>query len=352
MSITLASTGFDSTIRLWSVTDHTEEHKFHIQGKSQINCLALSEEQDFLVAGGASAIYKIMLYEYDKAIETFQHHSGNVTDVKFYPRSQFVISSSEDGTVKFWNFQDRTIPTTFDLQTPVNCVCVLPVYGIVVAGTSDGRIHIINLKSSEVSHVINVKLGVSVQSISATSDGVLVFVGMRDGEVLVFSTISQEDEHFLPYISIPTHQRKDESDMLPLLMKPRIPTPDIDVCDSGWILHTRFKPHKKYLLKVCVCPLNMYFATASADCTAKVYNILDGLKPVNTFVGHRDWVFDVEFNSNSEFIVTGSSDCCVNVYDLESDTAILSFQGHEKPVTSIIINDVTAEEEDSDTESF
>ena len=77
-------------------------------------------------------------------------------------------------------------------------------------------------------------------------------------------------------------------------------------------------PHNTYLLQIW----------DASDCSLKC-----------TLTQHEKWVWDCAFSADPNFLVTGSSDKHVLLWDLSRGEVVRSYTGHTKAVTAIAIND-------------
>lgn len=87
--------------------------------------------------------------------------------------------------------------------------------------------------------------------------------------------------------------------------------------------------------------------SGSIDRTARVWNFRD--KSVSTLRGHTDWVNAVRIDTYSRTIFTGSDDCTIKLWDLDSKRCIRTFEGHVGQVQQVVLlpPDFDVEEDDS-----
>lgn len=123
------------------------------------------------------------------------------------------------------------------------------------------------------------------------------------------------------------------------------------------LLH-RYKAHSRYILKCLISPdvkyfifytsspnLNRQVCTASADHTVKLWDIssLDQnnreVPLTDTLEGHKRWVWDCSYSSDSAYLVTASSDFTAKLWDLSKSEVIKEYRGHQKAVVCIALND-------------
>lgn len=65
-------------------------------------------------------------------------------------------------------------------------------------------------------------------------------------------------------------------------------------------------------------------------------------KQEHTFSGHTKWVWDFQFSSDSNFLVTGSSDSTARSWNLALGDTIVNFNGHHKAIISVALCDTSA----------
>lgn len=109
-------------------------------------------------------------------------------------------------------------------------------------------------------------------------------------------------------------------------------------------------------------------ATASADHTVKIWNVKDfclsktlagtighsnpSPPPTPLFwyllicclIDHSRWVWDCTFSSQSNYLITASSDNSAKLWDLATGSVVRHFAGHRKAVSCVALSD-----SDSDT---
>ena len=90
---------------------------------------------------------------------------------------------------------------------------------------------------------------------------------------------------------------------------------------SGRIYQVNFSPNGKFLV------------TASADRTAKIWEIPSG-RLVNTLQGNHGHVFSAAFSPNSRRVVTASKDNTAQIWQVSSGNQIQELSGHTKEVLS------------------
>jgi WD40 repeat protein len=55
---------------------------------------------------------------------------------------------------------------------------------------------------------------------------------------------------------------------------------------------------------------------------------------------HSKWVWDIAFSSDGDFLVSGSSDSTMMLWDLKKFEDIKTYTGHQKSIVTISFNDI------------
>jgi WD40 repeat protein/DNA-binding SARP family transcriptional activator len=75
-------------------------------------------------------------------------------------------------------------------------------------------------------------------------------------------------------------------------------------------------------------------ATGDATGEVKIWNVAEG-KPLQTCMGHSDWIWSVAFSPDSKTLVSGSSDRTVKLWNVHTGQCRRTLQGHTRQVWSV-----------------
>ena len=175
--LTLYAAGYDHTIRFWEalsgICSRTIQHS-----DSQVNRLCISPDKRWLAAAGH---HEVKLYDIRSTnpnhVLKFEGHNGNVTGVAFHCEGKWLVTSSEDGTVKIWDTRSGSIQRNYSHGSPVNDVVIHPNQGELVSCDRGGNVRIWDLGENKCTHQLIPEEDVSVASVTVASDGTLLCAG-------------------------------------------------------------------------------------------------------------------------------------------------------------------------------
>ncbi|KAL9604090.1 MAG: hypothetical protein Q9179_001979 [Wetmoreana sp. 5 TL-2023] len=321
MSVILCTAGYDHTIRFWEalsgICSRTIQHS-----DSQVNRLCISPDKKWLAAAGNQ---NVKLYDIRSTnpspVLTFDGHSGNVTGVAFHCEGKWMVTSSEDGTVKIWDTRSATIQRNYNHNHPVNDVVIHPNQGELIACDRGGDVRVWDLGENKCTHQLIPEEDVSVASVTVASDGSLLCAGNNLGNVYLWQM----------------KQNRDVTSLIPI---------------------TSFQAHNAYVTRVLLSPDVRHLATCSADHNARIWAIdpdtphnikgneivpLDrapGTLPLETSLeSHQRWVWDCAFSADSAYLVTACSDHYARLWELNTQTVIRQYNGHHRGAVCVALND-------------
>lgn len=303
MSVILASSGYDRTIKFWEalsgICSRTIQH-----GDGQVNRMAITPDKRYLACAG---VHTVRMYDIRTAnpnpTMTFEGHVGNVTAVAIQADGKWMVTSSEDGTVKVWDMRAPTVQRDYNHKCAVNNVVIHPNQGELISCDDDGNVRIWDLGENTCTHQLIPENDVPVRSVSVASDGTMLVAGNNKGNCYVWKMVNS----------------KDVTSLHPI---------------------TRFKAHSKYITKVLLSPDVKHLATCSADHTARIWSADNNFSLETVLQGHQRWVWDCAFSADSAYLVTACSDHYVRLWELASGQIIRQYNGHHKGAIAVALNDI------------
>lgn len=317
----LASAGEDCVIHVWRVTE--QERKDVVEENDNcspfvgspetvgaLTCVQANhweKKRRAKLAGGrkSAGLDQVSMPEQvfalsDKPVCTFRGHLNDVLDLS-WSKSQCLLSSSMDKTVKLWHMSRKSCVKTFSHSDYVTCIQFNPVDDrFFISGSLDEKVRIWNIPDRQI--VDWNDLHEMITAACYTPDGQGALVGSHKGSCHLFHT-SENKLHQKSQIDLQNKKRKSSSKKI-----------------TGF----QFAPGSSSEVLV-----------TSADSRIRV---IDGAKLVHKFKGFRNTSSQMTacLTSNGKFVICASEDSYVHVwrYDTESrharsNGAVTSAQSHE-----------------------
>ena len=269
--VILATAGYDHTIRFWQahsgICHRTVQHP-----DSQVNDLEITTDRKLIAAAGYQ---HIRMYDLNSTnpipVINYDGISKNVTAVGFHEEGKWMFTGGEDSSARIWDLRSRNLQCQriFQVNAPVNCVCLHPNQGELFVGDQSGAIHIWDLKTDHNEQLVP-EPEASIQSLCIDPKGTMMAAVNNKGNCYIWSL---------------TGGRAEESTQL----------------------HPKHKlsAHKKYALKCRFSPDSTLLATTSADGTVRIWKTVDFTMLTELKETSQRWVWDCAFSGDSQYIITG-----------------------------------------------
>uniref|UniRef100_A0A4W3HNV4 Target of rapamycin complex subunit lst8 n=1 Tax=Callorhinchus milii TaxID=7868 RepID=A0A4W3HNV4_CALMI len=284
--VILATAGYDHTVRFWQahsgICTRTVQHQ-----DSQVNSLEITPDRSMIAAAGYQ---HIRMYDLNSnnpnPVINYDGVSKNITSVGFHEDGRWMYTGGEDCMARIWDLRSRNLQCQriFQVNAPINCVCLHPNQAELIVGDQSGAIHIWDLKTDHNEQLIP-EPDVSVNAVHIDPDASYM--------AAVNSSVS------------------------------------------------RFEETKQQL-----CIWVKLLATCSADQTCKIWRTSNfslmtelSIKSNNPGETSRGWMWDCAFSGDSQYIVTASSDNLARLWCVETGEIKREYSGHQKAVVCLAFND-------------
>ncbi|KAF9341836.1 TOR complex subunit lst8 [Linnemannia elongata] len=301
--VILVTAAYDHVIRFWDATNTTCLRTIQ-HPDAQVNKLCISPDKQYLAAASNP---HVRLYDINSGhpnpVVSFKGHTSNVTAVAFHCEGKWMVTASEDHTVKIWDIRCPDAQRIFDHKAPVNDVVIHPNQGELISCDQNGSIKLWDIGESSCTRELVPEEDIPVRSVTVANDGSSLIAANNTGNCYVWKM---------------THSR-DFTDFQPI---------------------TKFAAHEKYITKCVLSPDVKHLATCSADSTVKIWKTDNySFELETTLVGHERWVWDCAFSADSEYLVTASSDKTARLWNLSSGNTVKHYDGHQKACVCVALND-------------
>ncbi|KAB8670402.1 hypothetical protein FH972_026315 [Carpinus fangiana] len=356
--------GYDHTIRFWEalsgICQRTIQHP-----DSQINRLCISPDKKYLAAAGH---HTVKLFEVKgsnpQPVLTFEGHTNNITGVAFHCEAKWMVTSSEDGTVKIWDTKTATVQRDYKHGSPVNDVVIHPNQGELISCDRGGSVRIWDLSENKCSHQLVPEEDISVASVTVASDGSLLCAGNNLGNVYVWRLLQTlETTTLVPVCKFGAHGTY----ITRVLLSPDIkhlatcsadhttriwsvdtsrPSPFASASTSSLSSNTSNAPGKAQIANPTSHQRNDRALTAGPPSSTPGGAPGGGTAPEPgafplemTLAQHQRWVWDCAFSADSQYLVTSCSDHYARLWDLSNQQIIRQYNGHHRGAVCVALND-------------
>ncbi|PSB02650.1 nSTAND1 domain-containing NTPase [Merismopedia glauca] len=295
----ILSAGGDAAIRLWSV-DGSLLATFlgHTRG---INSVSFSPVGATMPSGigqsiiSASDDQTVRIWHWGEVVPTsLVGHESDIVGLNFSPDGQTLASSSQDGTVKLWNWQTKTLLNTLRGHTSwLTSVSFSPDGQTLVSASADKTMkvwtsagNLLQTLSGHQGWVISANFSpIGLNLVSGSADGTIK-LWERPANTSLFAS--------QPKATLTGH--------------------------TGWVTSVSFSPDAQLI------------ASASADKTVKIWNLKGEL--IHTLEKHLASVWDVSFSPDGQLLGSASQDGTINLWQ-SNGTWLKTLEGHENEVNTL-----------------
>ena len=250
-------------------------------------------------------------------LASFEGHTNNVTAIAWHYDAKWLVSSSEDGTLRIWDTRTSRAQRVYDHVGMVNDVVIHPNQGELISCGQLGSVKVWDLGENACSHELVPEDEVPVRSVTVASDGSSLVAGNNHGNVYVWQIQNGVYDNNGDFVV--DNENDELTDLRPV---------------------TTFQAHNTYITRCALSPDARLLATCSADTTVKLWSTANYRFSFDkSLVGHQRWVWDIAFSADSAYLVTASSDHVARLWDIATGDTVRQYNGHHRAIVSVALND-------------
>ncbi|KAJ5950023.1 hypothetical protein N7454_001607, partial [Penicillium verhagenii] len=292
-----------------------------------IHSIALSPDGMFIVSGSDDSTVKIWSMESQKCLKVLDGHTSAVNSVQYSNDGARILSGSSDHSIKLWDGTGACLVTFHDHGRPIRSVAFSPDGTRIISSASGSSNAIVKIWNTE-GICLNTLQGHTdyVTSASFSPDGAYIITSSNDKSIRIWN-------HTGSCIRIiEGHIEKANTACF---------SPDGSLIASGsqdgtlriWDMTDNYIPtlsrHSGGVKNVAISPDGMHIVSGSLDSTLKIWDVSGAC--VKTLHGHSQGVSALAISPNGKLILSGSGDQTVKVWDFDG-TCLKTLHGHENAV--------------------
>ena len=332
-SYTIASAGWDKTIKLWSAATGAELQTL-TAGEHSSECVAFSRDGRLLASGSrGDPTFRVWDVGAGEIRHSVRAHRGDVCHAVFSPDGRTIASSGHGGIIRLWTVDTGELLRELHghKSHAVGAVAWSPDGQHVAAGSFDGELRLWSAETGEAQLTLAGHRG-QVWQIAYSPDGRILASAGDDNTLRLWDSETGElletidrDTDYLRAIAFSPDDRRIAASTSCALRVWDLATLQQESVRLG---------HVDTVSTVAFTPDGTRIVTASKDTSLKIWDAAPHEEPP-TLRGHEHWVRDVAVSPDGRLIASASSDQTVRLWDARSRTALMVLRGHSGSVEAV-----------------
>lgn len=279
---------------------------------------------------------------HQKAMKRIEGHQGKTHRLAFTPDGRFIMSGGSDGTLKLWDsFSGECIKTLEGHSDEVTGVVIVPSGSLALSGSLDGTLRLWDIQEGKIIRVFYDEED-KITCVILTPDGRAALSGSEAGYLRLWDLASGQclqvfDRH---------PACRDMRDIMSLIRTSNREFSYNDAIGNCAVAQTfdaethTFFGHAAALTALDVSPCGRYVISGSCDSTVRLWDMGSG-KCLWIFGGHDGgsgfWIHDVAVSSNGRRVLALTNK--IQVWRLSSKTIRRYLWGILREKLLFVIND-------------
>ena len=249
---------------LWEAVGHS----------TGITALCTSQDGSRILSGCKAGKIRWWERTEHKFLHTMSGHEGAVNALSLRRAETVALSAGEDGTIRFWDLTSGAcLRVAAGHEGPVLSLDICDETHTVVSGGADGTIRHWDLSTGAVAQVIQTKDS-AVESIAVSSNGLYAISGHASGNLSVWDIrkgkmLKQFTQNKGAVVSMAVSHTR------PIVVTASGRNIRVWNLGRGEIIHT-LRGHKTDVHAVCIDQMNRYVLSGSAEGTLKIWDVKSG----------------------------------------------------------------------------
>ena len=285
-----------------------------------VRAITFTPDGKYLVSASNDHTVRLWDIETGQLVTLFKGHKKRVNCLQISSDGKQIVSGSEDSTLKIWNLETgnctKTIKTSLNPKTLLNSITINSEQQFIATGSTSvqGTVKRWHWQTGEMLDAVKAASS-GINSLTLSSDARILVSGSGGKTIKIWDLEQGLKE---PLVIPNAH----ESDILSLAIRDRIlisGSKDRSIklwsLDTGESISHFSQSHVGSIWDLAISPNGKMLASASGDFTVKLWSIETG-KLLGTLTGHSGEVRTVAFSPNGELLASAGDDWEIKLWEL------------------------------------
>lgn len=261
---------------------------------SGIRDVAVTKDGHYIISASDDRTIKVWEFNTGKEVRTLKERPNYVNTIAVAPNEEYLVSVSADNTLKIRDFESGMLIKKLTGYTGAKTAVITPNSKYVIAASNDHTLRVLDLKTGN--EIRKLKLhSTRVCAVAITFEGKFAVSASEDSTIKIWDVESGREI------------RKINA-------------------GSAKISSLAITPNEKYII------------SASGDRRIKVFGFKDG-KEIRILEGHSSGAREVAVTPDSERVISASNDREIKVWDIETGKEFKPLKGHSSSVRAIRVTE-------------
>lgn len=328
----------DNLIKVWNSKDLS--FIYQLAGhEERIFTIALSENGERLASSGADVVIKIWDLKEKKEKFSLEGHDDDVKCLVFLPNNKTVVSGSSDNSIKVWNTVKGTLKSTIEGHTgSVNCLALNIKKGLLISGSKDQTLREWKLKQLRNSdYLVGNKAPVlALSTIPNSNWSGLITVGeekfIRIWDLYDGMQLEEVESDCEGFLSLDVSQ--DGTKLVTGGIDGSLTLWEVDLEEITLKKIVSTKKHLEGVSCVKFTQKEKYIVSGSHDQSLKIWDYTLA-NEVRDLKKHPGIISTLCLTKDDLYIITGTKFSGIYVWDFNTLKNLRSLKGHQGEITSI-----------------